>query len=268
MSVLAVLPSGTKEWRLEGRLHREDGPAVESANGDKVWWQHGCRHREHGPAVEGADGYKEWWRHGLLHREGGPAIELVDGTKEWYLDDSYHREDGPAVEHANGSQEWWVHGKRHREHGPAVVGADGHQEWWTNDHRLYGFEGAGAPQPAAADHLIVPERRMRESYIDIETRSIVTISPSTNTPNKWWVNRVSVHKEHRGNKIAAKLVTEMCGDADLNGVTLRAYVSPDMSGEGLDFEQLRQFYGRYGFVDKPEAPGDMTRHPVLSSELS
>ena len=29
---------GTKEWHLNGKLHREDGPAVEYSNGDKRWY--------------------------------------------------------------------------------------------------------------------------------------------------------------------------------------------------------------------------------------
>lgn len=29
------------EWRLDGKLHREDGPAVEYANGDQCWYING-----------------------------------------------------------------------------------------------------------------------------------------------------------------------------------------------------------------------------------
>ena len=36
-----VHPNGNKEWRLNGKWHREDGPAIERANGDKQWWLHG-----------------------------------------------------------------------------------------------------------------------------------------------------------------------------------------------------------------------------------
>jgi len=39
----------TTEWRNEqGKLHREDGPAVELDNGDKSWWVNGKLHREDG----------------------------------------------------------------------------------------------------------------------------------------------------------------------------------------------------------------------------
>jgi hypothetical protein len=76
-----------KSWWVNGKLHREDGPAIECSNGDKEWWVNGKRHREDGPAVEYSDGYKSWWLNGELHREDGPAIEYADGIKYWYLND-------------------------------------------------------------------------------------------------------------------------------------------------------------------------------------
>ena len=45
-------------------LHREDGPAIEYADGTKHWFIDGKRHREDGPAVECANGDKEWYLHG------------------------------------------------------------------------------------------------------------------------------------------------------------------------------------------------------------
>lgn len=51
----------TKYWRKNGKLHREDGPAIEEINGHKEWWINGNLHREDGPAVEYSDGAKEWW---------------------------------------------------------------------------------------------------------------------------------------------------------------------------------------------------------------
>ena len=32
---------GTKEWRLNGTLHRTDGPAIEDSDGTKEWWLNG-----------------------------------------------------------------------------------------------------------------------------------------------------------------------------------------------------------------------------------
>jgi hypothetical protein len=43
------------------------------------------RHREDGPAIENANGSKSWWINGKLHREDGPAIVWARGYKAWYL---------------------------------------------------------------------------------------------------------------------------------------------------------------------------------------
>ena len=42
-------------------------------------------HRDEGPAVEWADGTKLWYQNGQLHRTDGPAIEWWDGDKRWYI---------------------------------------------------------------------------------------------------------------------------------------------------------------------------------------
>jgi hypothetical protein len=55
------------------------------SNGTKSWTLNGKYHREDGPAVEWTDGSKEWWINGEYHREDGPAIEYPNGTKQWYL---------------------------------------------------------------------------------------------------------------------------------------------------------------------------------------
>lgn len=31
-------PNGSKSWYLDGKLHREDGPAVERSDGSKAWY--------------------------------------------------------------------------------------------------------------------------------------------------------------------------------------------------------------------------------------
>ena len=59
-----VYPSGIKEWYLNGKLHREDGPAIEYSDGGKEWYLNGKRHREDGPAIEWYYGDKEWWING------------------------------------------------------------------------------------------------------------------------------------------------------------------------------------------------------------
>jgi hypothetical protein len=80
-------------------------------NGDKAWFLNGKFHREDGPAVEDSDGDKGWYLNGKLHREDGPAIERINGDKFWYLNGKRHREDGPAREYSNGGKYWYLNGE-------------------------------------------------------------------------------------------------------------------------------------------------------------
>lgn len=73
------------EWRLDGALHREDGPAIEYGDGGGSWWLNGRLHRVGGPAIEHADGHKAWYQNGKIHRADGPAVERTDGRVEWWL---------------------------------------------------------------------------------------------------------------------------------------------------------------------------------------
>ena len=63
---VTVSEYGTKHWYINGKLHREDGPAIE--------W---------------ADGAKSWYINGKCHREDGPAVEWANGTKYWYINDKF-----------------------------------------------------------------------------------------------------------------------------------------------------------------------------------
>ena len=67
-------------------------------------------HRENGPAIEYANGSKYWYQNNQLHRTDGPAIERTDGSKTWYQNDQLHRTDGPAIEYADGSKAWSING--------------------------------------------------------------------------------------------------------------------------------------------------------------
>jgi hypothetical protein len=78
---------GTRRYFQHGELHRDDGPAIEFADGEKHYYQHGERHRDDGPAIEDADGNKFYYQHGELHRDDGPAITWADGDKSWWLND-------------------------------------------------------------------------------------------------------------------------------------------------------------------------------------
>jgi hypothetical protein len=73
------------------------------------WYSNGILHREDGPAVEYADGDKMWYLNGQLHREDGPAVEWINGDEEWYLNGMRHREDGYAVIYRD-EVEYWICG--------------------------------------------------------------------------------------------------------------------------------------------------------------
>ena len=105
--------SGTRWYHNAAELlHRDEGPAIEYADGSKCWFQNGLLHRIVGPAVEYSNGDKEWWQNDQLHRTDGPAIEWVDGHKEWYQNGTLHRTYGPAIEYADGSKRWYINGKQ------------------------------------------------------------------------------------------------------------------------------------------------------------
>jgi hypothetical protein len=87
-----VYDYGTKHWYLNGKRHREDGPAIEWADGDKCWYLDGKLHREDGPAIKYANGSKSWYLDGKRHREDGPAVEWSDGIKSWYLNGTKYSE--------------------------------------------------------------------------------------------------------------------------------------------------------------------------------
>lgn len=38
-----VYTNGDKEWYLNGKLHREDGPAVIRSNGTEIWFLNGIK---------------------------------------------------------------------------------------------------------------------------------------------------------------------------------------------------------------------------------
>ena len=67
--ICKIKHDGTKEWRLNGKCHREDGPAVEFVNGDKAQFLNGKCHREGLPAVEYTNGNKYWYLNGEIYSE-------------------------------------------------------------------------------------------------------------------------------------------------------------------------------------------------------
>jgi len=61
-STLRMDTGGNKWWMNEfAEYHRIGGSAMEWNNGHKEWRVNGVIHREDGPAIITKDGMKEWW---------------------------------------------------------------------------------------------------------------------------------------------------------------------------------------------------------------
>ena len=82
---------GDKYWVLKGKLHREDGPALEQTRGSKTWYLKGKRHRVDGPAVEWANGYKAWYLNGRKFENQTEWFDLLTPKQQenylWNLDE-------------------------------------------------------------------------------------------------------------------------------------------------------------------------------------
>lgn len=95
---------GDKCWHLNGKLHREDGPAIEYANGDKCWYLNG----EYIDVKTQED--FERYKKGVGSSETKTLTDRHE-TKRYYLNGKLHREDGPAIEYVNGYKIWCLNDK-------------------------------------------------------------------------------------------------------------------------------------------------------------
>jgi len=66
---------GLCEWRVNGILHRVNGPARLGYNGYAEWWLNGLRHRVDGPAVVACNGHNQRWIDGRY-------VEAVSGSHQ------------------------------------------------------------------------------------------------------------------------------------------------------------------------------------------
>ncbi len=153
----------TETWTLNGKLHREDGPAKTLRQSDgsitEEYYFEGELYRDKGPAFieQDADGryFEKYYRHGKLHNDNGWAVFSRDekGTtrQEYYQNDKLHRDIGPAITQwgADGSlhEEYWLIGKRGRaDGGPMVVITTKdytREEYYAEVPREEGFNNTG-----------------------------------------------------------------------------------------------------------------------------
>lgn len=163
---IVVATSGTRcYYDNENRIHREDGPAVETHNGTTMWYIHGIRHRVDGPAIERYNGTKEWYVNGtrLSEEEFLKRIKMTEddtfdrlryhlvvsstGTRLYHNNaGQLHRIGGPAVEWIDGDKEWFVEDELHREDGPAIELSNGTKKWYRKG-KLHREDGPAVEYP-------------------------------------------------------------------------------------------------------------------------
>jgi hypothetical protein len=83
----SIIMQDTQEWRLNGKLHRDDGPAHMREDGATIWYRNGKKHRDDGPAITTSSGTTIWYQNNKKHRTGGPAVTKPDGSTEWWEND-------------------------------------------------------------------------------------------------------------------------------------------------------------------------------------
>jgi len=66
---------------------------VKYSDGTQKWYKNGKVHREDGPAVIYSNGTQYWYKNGEFHREDGPTVIHVDGKQYWYLNDKKYSRD-------------------------------------------------------------------------------------------------------------------------------------------------------------------------------
>jgi hypothetical protein len=149
---IVELSDFVRRWHKKGRLHREDGPAIERADGSKSWWLNGflCSEEEwkaevaklnNKPAEEAKamENKEEPVVLKLNYRQEVPSnftgiILHRNGEKVYSKNGKPHREDGPAIIWNDGVYEaWYSNGLFHRVDGPARKWANGTEEFWLND---------------------------------------------------------------------------------------------------------------------------------------
>ena len=144
-----------KMWYINGKQHREDGPAVEWGHGEKQYWLDDVRysyedwkkeveHRKNLATIHkkgseqsglnlGALNEKKE-KHGYVTPDGESTLRVdINGTKIWRnKQGQLHRRGGPAVEFTSGEKNWYVNGEPHRLDGPAIEWPDGNKLWYID----------------------------------------------------------------------------------------------------------------------------------------
>ena len=223
-----VRVDGAVEHYIEGKLHCDDGPAIEGPGDRKVYAQKGLYHRTGGLPADTHGNYQGWYQNGVLHREDGPAVINGLYDEQYWVQGHPHRLIGPAFVFEDGTMEYWINGKRHRENGlPAVVNDNtGHYEYWVNGdpHREGGLPAVVNPPEGIVEYWVHGQRHREDGPARIAPD--VTLwcyhdqlhrigGPAFETPSlKMWMKHGSLHCEDG----PAFIKTAECPFKDFEGV--------------------------------------------------
>lgn len=86
-----VRDDGWVEWKLDGKLHRLDGPAEQFPDGFETWYRNGLKHRLDGPAIRYAYGRSEWYCN-----DHPPSIVHISPNL-WLFQDTFPIQDYPSL---------------------------------------------------------------------------------------------------------------------------------------------------------------------------
>ena len=89
---------------------------------------------------------------------------------------------------------------------------------------------------------------MRTSFVDKATHSIADLVEVS--PLEYLITRIKVPINHHRKGVGTKLLKAILASADAHNCTLVLEVSANC-GYGMNFEQLRSWYTKYGFVQGP-----------------
>lgn len=106
---------------------------------------------------------------------------------------------------------------------------------------------------------------MKSSYVNVEEGAVVHLMEITGGA-VWIVTSVAVPlRRNRGKGAASRLLDVVLADADAEGIQLVLSVEPD-STDGLNFDELYDFYERHSFRDINGRSGLMYRNACGAAE--
>jgi|ERR1700691_2908374 len=109
---------------------------VEYSDGKIIYYLNGKWHREDGPAIIWNNSDIEYYLNGKLHREDGPAVIWNDGIQKYYLNGKCHRVDGPAVIRKDGIQKYYINDKDITDEVNEWIIENNIPKDWNNSHKI------------------------------------------------------------------------------------------------------------------------------------